>query len=128
MDWFLYDGDFHHERVKEFLSLKLKIVFFFFDQKYVCSLYFRILLLVLEWNFLWNGYLLHDTVKPLNGEHLRVFKNLSVIETCPLLNVLSAIQGMFTLFKGGFTVVIRSYNNVVLYERNTFIKKQYLMV
>ena len=29
MDWFLYDGDLHHERVKEFLSLKLKILLSF---------------------------------------------------------------------------------------------------
>ena len=34
MDWFLYDRDLHNERVKEILSLKLKIAFFFFDQKY----------------------------------------------------------------------------------------------
>ena len=27
----------------------------------------------------------YDTVKPLNSGHLRVFKNLSVIERCPLL-------------------------------------------
>ena len=53
--WFLYDRDLHHERVKEFLSLKFKIVFFFFNPKYICSSCFRILLLVLEWNFLWNS-------------------------------------------------------------------------
>ena len=26
-----------------------------------------------------------NTVKPLNSEHLRVLKNLSVVERCPLL-------------------------------------------
>ena len=33
--------------------------------------------------FVCNG--LDDTVKPLNGRHLRVLKNLSVIERCSLL-------------------------------------------
>ena len=55
MGWFLYDKDLYHERVKEFLSLKLRIAFFFFDPKYIYSLCFRILLMVAEWSFLRNG-------------------------------------------------------------------------
>ena len=52
MDWFLYDGDHHHEKVKEFFVFEIEDSFLFFDQKYICSLCFRILLLVLERNVL----------------------------------------------------------------------------
>ena len=49
------------EKVKEFFFFEIEDCFFFFDQKYIRSLSFKILLLVLERNFLWNGYLLHNS-------------------------------------------------------------------
>ena len=84
MYWFLYDGVLHHERVKEFLSLKLQIVFSFF----IKSIFVLCVLGFYYW-----------------------FQN-----------------GTFYEMAICYIMVLRSYNNTVLYKINTFIKKQYLMV
>ena len=35
MDWFLYDGDIHHERVKTLIKLMTRFLYCFFNSLYV---------------------------------------------------------------------------------------------
>ena len=49
------------KELRSFFIFEIRIFFLFLDPKCICSLCLKILLLVLQWSFLWNGYLLHNS-------------------------------------------------------------------